>query len=146
MICGNCGLVQTARIHIANRYDQEFGPACKQCGRRDLEKQKTVKLSFTERLNKLGFDTYVEYLDSSHWQKVRGRYRKSKRPQACVNCGCGEYQLHHKTYERLGKERLADLMPLCGSCHKDFHDYLRSHPELRLKDTDIILEAIRRTG
>lgn len=30
-------------------------------------------------------------------------------------------QVHHKTYARLGKERLEDLQVLCFNCHKLIH-------------------------
>ena len=34
--------------------------------------------------------------------------------------GTGEpLELHHKTYERLGRERIDDLELLCSSCHKE---------------------------
>lgn len=31
-------------------------------------------------------------------------------------------EVHHKTYERRGREWLADLVALCWSCHKDADD------------------------
>jgi 5-methylcytosine-specific restriction endonuclease McrA len=34
-------------------------------------------------------------------------------------------EVHHNTYERLGHERPADLIVLCRSCHKLFHDNSR---------------------
>ena len=57
------------------------------------------------------------YLQSDHWQEVRRRKLK----QAGYKCeACGEktkLDIHHKTYERLGKERLDDLQALCRPCH-----------------------------
>jgi hypothetical protein len=65
--------------------------------------------------------TYADYLRSPHWRRVRQQYRESDRPQECI---CGEtdgLELHHLTYERLGRERLTDLRFLCGPCHDAVH-------------------------
>jgi 5-methylcytosine-specific restriction endonuclease McrA len=32
-------------------------------------------------------------------------------------------EVHHLTYERLGEERLTDLVALCRSCHEREHAY-----------------------
>jgi len=57
------------------------------------------------------------YLRSDHWQEVR----RKKLKQAGYKCeACGQkvkLDIHHLTYERLGKERLSDLQALCRSCH-----------------------------
>ena len=41
----------------------------------------------------------------------------------CENAGCTNEatDVHHRTYERIGKERLDDLQALCGKCHKQQH-------------------------
>jgi hypothetical protein len=43
--------------------------------------------------------------------------------KGCWCCGAAEevLDLHHKTYKRLGKERLTDLCRLCRYCHKQVH-------------------------
>lgn len=69
----------------------------------------------------LGYDSYNEYLRSSHWAGLKVRFRASDQLQACV---CGEeegLQLHHKTYERVGNELLDDLVLLCRGCHEAVH-------------------------
>jgi hypothetical protein len=106
-------------------------------------KKRNKKLSpFLETLKSLGFDSYQQYLRSDHWKSVRERYRCSKKPKKCQCCGSEKYELHHTTYERLGREWLKDLMPLCRRHHRAVHKYLRRHPEIKLGDTAIILEAI----
>lgn len=68
---------------------------------------------------------YERYLRSSHWRNLKRRYRASKYPQKC-KCGATErLELHHRTYERLGCERLSDLHPLCPSCHELIHQIER---------------------
>lgn len=45
-------------------------------------------------------------------QSWRAKYR-------CEACGQGPpLELHHKTYDRLGRERIADLELLCRGCHE----------------------------
>jgi hypothetical protein len=41
------------------------------------------------------------------------------RGERCERCGYAhELQLHHKTYERLGRELISDLEVLCHQCHE----------------------------
>lgn len=79
------------------------------------------------RLRNLGYGSYGEYLQSAHWEDVRRRYRASSLPQRCLGCGEARYTLHHRSYTRLGAERLGDLIPLCWPCHTKVHDYLREN-------------------
>jgi 5-methylcytosine-specific restriction endonuclease McrA len=65
---------------------------------------------------------YADYLRTRHWQALRARYRASGLPWRCARCGwTGKLDLHHRTYERLGRERLTDLEPLCRHCHDREH-------------------------
>ena len=104
--------------------------------------RKKKKSPFQQQLDDLGYQSYRQYLRSDHWKSVRERYRCSKKPKKCQVCGSDKYELHHTTYERLGKEWLKDLMPLCRRHHKAVHRYLRRHKDVKLGDTTIILEAI----
>jgi hypothetical protein len=65
-------------------------------------------------------DEYRRYLRSAHWRDVKKRYRASKFPQSCF-CGETRVDLHHRTYKRLGRERLSDLVPLCRKHHDEVH-------------------------
>lgn len=70
-------------------------------------------------------DIYNRYISSPEWKKKReeamrlalfqGEYR-------CEVCGWDfpkeKLEVHHKTYERLCRERTSDLMVVCGRCHK----------------------------
>ena len=70
---------------------------------------------------------YQKYLQSSHWKDIRRRYRESKLFDGqCYACSSTErLQLHHKSYNRLGRERLTDLIYLCDECHSIIHHILR---------------------
>ena len=70
-------------------------------------------------------NAYGAYLRSTHWRRLRERYRR-QRPWRCGVCETsGALELHHKTYERLGAEQLDDLIPLCQSCHPLLHQLER---------------------
>jgi len=61
---------------------------------------------------------YKEYL---HWRKIRVEAiaRANHRCQLCNKDNI--LHVHHRTYERLGKELPEDLIVLCQSCHLKFH-------------------------
>jgi len=65
---------------------------------------------------------YFQYLQSDHWRKMRYRRLLIDGFQ-CHECGHGDaLQVHHKTYERIGKENVdTDLVTLCARCHNDEH-------------------------
>jgi len=67
--------------------------------------------------------TMRKYTNSSHWRIVR-RAVALRFEGKCALCGEGEgvrLAVHHRSYENLGAERLADLTLLCHSCHGIFH-------------------------
>lgn len=64
---------------------------------------------------------YKAYINSDAWKDVRKRYRR-ERPWACAVCGAKRgLHLHHRTYLRLGREELDDLIPLCQKHHRQTH-------------------------
>ena|SRR4030067_1418798 len=76
---------------------------------------------------------YVEYLKSEHWKETRRRFfersqrvlmmRRKYGRIVCEFCKkFGKFNLHHKTYERLGRERTTDLIILCDDCHLEVHE------------------------
>ena len=72
------------------------------------------------KLRELGM-TYREYLQSDHWKAFRKRYYQ-RYGYKCTICGSTEnINLHHKTYNRLGKEWLMDVISLCEIHHHEFH-------------------------
>lgn len=73
------------------------------------------------QLARHGYSSYRDYLHSDHWQELRERYRACKLPQVCFVCWDPNVDLHHKTYKRLGEEKLTDLLPLCRLHHDLAH-------------------------
>jgi hypothetical protein len=69
-------------------------------------------------------EDYSVYLKSPHWRRLKARYKR-ERPWVCLCGECLLLDLHHKTYERIGRERLDDLQPLCRGCHTTVHQLER---------------------
>lgn len=75
-----------------------------------------------ESTKNAGYNSYSEYLQSSHWKEVRSR-ALAMAENRCSICGNpGNLCVHHNNYERLGKERDSDIIVLCMGCHKIFHN------------------------
>ncbi len=70
---------------------------------------------------------YTGYLKSAAWRAKRAQaiFRDGGQCQAFKNnrrCGSRyKLEVHHKTYQRFGREWLSDLVCLCGDCHKAIH-------------------------
>jgi hypothetical protein len=64
---------------------------------------------------------YKNYLTSPDW-RARRNARLHHARWCCERCGQRRHlHVHHRTYERLGCERLEDLEVLCLDCHEQTH-------------------------
>ena len=64
---------------------------------------------------------YQEYLNTKHWQRVRKRALK-RAGNRCQVCGRADnLNVHHNNYDRVSKERKADVVVLCRACHRLYH-------------------------
>lgn len=99
--------------------------------KRCLECRNPWRIKHPKITNKQGYD---RYLRSAHWKTVRGRYWGSDRPKSCYICDGKARELHHRTYERLGRELLTDLVAICRECHEAVHTYHNLHRNLSLWD------------
>jgi hypothetical protein len=91
------------------------------------------------QIRKMGFrtpyvgsepDWYREYLKTDHWKQIKEKYYNSDMPQECTICGDTVFDLHHRTYDRIGAENLNDLVPLCRSHHKATHKLVKAGSSL----------------
>lgn len=83
------------------------------------------------RLKELGFKTYADYLASDHWSRFRSSFFSRHQPL----CPCNKQpatDLHHRNYNRLGREYRRDCIPVCRDCHTRIHDMLRQNPRASL--------------
>jgi 5-methylcytosine-specific restriction endonuclease McrA len=75
----------------------------------------------TEREQWLATMPYAEYLSTSEWQERR-RAALKLADYRCQVCNSDtELHVHHRTYERRGYERAADVVVLCAGCHRRHH-------------------------
>ena len=81
------------------------------------------------------------YINSPYWWMTREAYKKSELPQRCLICNSIKYQLHHTIYNRLGREHLWTLRPLCANHHKALHQTLNRY-NIPLAQTDEALSII----
>jgi 5-methylcytosine-specific restriction endonuclease McrA len=74
------------------------------------------------RTKRVWWAKYYKHLRSKEWAALRWLVIKA-RGRKCEDCGStsGPFNLHHKTYVRLGHERLEDVRLLCRGCHKAKH-------------------------
>jgi len=63
---------------------------------------------------------YDAYLRTEHWHSVRESALKRFRGQ-CI-CGKNAVDVHHLNYDRKGFEHPEDVVALCRSCHKIWHE------------------------
>jgi len=65
---------------------------------------------------------YSEYLRSREW-KAKKAVALDYHGRKCADCGATEpLEVHHLTYKRLGREKMKDLLVLCGACHRIRHE------------------------
>jgi hypothetical protein len=78
-------------------------------------------------LAQAGGDTFSEFyrqhLKSKQWRLLRERALR-RAAGRCENPTCPSssavgLEVHHETYERLGHERLGDVVVLCRGCHRE---------------------------
>ena len=58
------------------------------------------------------------------------QYKKSNLPQHCLVCENIKYELHHRSYDRIGAELLTDLVPLCRKHHNATHKLVKAGSNL----------------
>lgn len=64
---------------------------------------------------------YREYLSSEEWN-ARRTLALTRVEFRCQLCNSEErVEVHHRTYERIGRELPTDLTVLCHACHSTFH-------------------------
>ena len=67
------------------------------------------------------FGTNKKYRKSPAWNRKRDQVITRDKGK-CAWCGAEGKQVHHKTYDNIGRESLSDLVLLCGKCHIGEHD------------------------
>lgn len=73
---------------------------------------------------------YQTYISSPAWRTSAARRAElAASGHRCRICNAGRgtarLEVHHRTYERLGRERVSDLTTLCSDCHRNATEHLR---------------------
>ncbi|MBC8106207.1 MAG: hypothetical protein H7Z14_06420 [Anaerolineae bacterium] len=99
----------------------------------------------TKRLIEIGIGSYSDYLAGAWWKERRERYRQEHAGACgsvqCRYCETRAADLHHTSYQRLGAEDDADLLPLCREHHAEWHTFGSVQPA-----TAAQREILRRHG
>jgi hypothetical protein len=81
----------------------------------------TFPLVGAERAGELAAMRYPDYLETPEWQ-ARRKIMLRLAGYHCQVCNRDRsLHVHHRTYERRGREDPADLIVLCDECHDLFH-------------------------
>ncbi len=65
--------------------------------------------------------SYEQYLRSDGWRRTRQLALEYYGDKCCLCNNPNNLNVHHRTYERKGHEKLADLIVLCRDCHASYH-------------------------
>jgi hypothetical protein len=91
---------------------------------------------------------YRTYIAGPRWRTRKKAYYRGHQ-RRCAACGTTRsIHLHHRTYDRLGCERDADLVPLCERDHDLAHAWhRRNRPRMTLAAaTDEAIRVIKSRG
>lgn len=64
---------------------------------------------------------YSEYLSTEHWNRFRTSVIKNRKKCECCGSEKEIMNVHHISYNSLGKEKPKDVALLCEDCHKYIH-------------------------
>lgn len=70
-------------------------------------------------------NNYQEYLQSRHWKNFKYNYKQTHKNE-CIFClsKTDKLDLHHLSYENLGREKEENVCFLCYHCHRILHKTL----------------------
>ena len=68
-----------------------------------------------------GDSEYQNYLRSPAWMAKKAQVLERDRYRCTLCNEYGELEIHHRTYDNIGKELLEDLTTLCTPCHEKYH-------------------------
>lgn len=111
-------------ILTANAEEYGLDKTIKKIKKPKLNKNLRKKMSAKrrKRRSKIVPNTYKEYIKSDFWKDRKREYYKNHKKECQVCKSRWRIGLHHISYRNLGKEADDDLVPLCWSCHKKYHD------------------------
>ncbi len=123
--CSRCGLIDSRPVRFADAgmpacdvplWDGDREAVFKEA--RQLAHQFVSKKTMADRHH-----AYLLYLCSPDWAAKRTAVLARKHGLCEYEGGCGNRatQVHHRTYDRIGAEKLEDLLAVCSTCHRTIH-------------------------
>jgi hypothetical protein len=110
--CSRCPRLQPAEEFWDSKH-RKVMKTCRECLAKSRYRAATK--------DKCARPNYKVYINSAAWKAKKEEYWASGRLRKCYLCGAStgeQTDMHHRTYERLGREDLDDLVPLCAKpCH-----------------------------
>lgn len=126
--CSVCLIVTSHRKLGMKRAIKEFGLTeweIKFMPRRatevNLEHVKAHRLKMYKAQKRKWWTWYNGYLASPYWLAKRQAVLE-RDDYTCCGCKGEANQVHHLTYERVGREALEDLVSICAACHAYHHE------------------------
>ena len=115
-----CDTCQQNFVLQVESKNQKLETTCNFCKHDAYQKNRTKVLSLY--LGKSIPKNYDKYLQSKHWKKTR-KAALERAGYQCQLCSCKDSVLdvHHNSYDNIGKEKHKDLIVLCRPCHRKFH-------------------------
>lgn len=119
--CVDCG--KQVSLPLNSRSGGVQYHVCAACDQARKESYRTRAEQWQQEQARLRSMPYPEYLKTDHWQNVRlaALKRAKYRCQVC-NTNQAALHVHHRTYENRGQEYARDVIVLCETCHRTFHE------------------------
>lgn len=120
--CGVCGQLISSQLNSRSYTPGLRDLLCDECRAVEDASREAENLSEARRIHELQVMPYAEYLKTDHWAELRAQKLRSAKYR-CQVCNTNQHILdvHHRTYERRGRELLNDLTVLCRPCHERHH-------------------------
>ena len=108
--------LKTASPYLIAKYEQKQSPP------KSIQKTYFITKQEKPKYKKPPKVDYKKYILSKEWWKRRFLFYK-KFGKKCAACRSEKnLNVHHATYQNLGREKDEDLFALCKNCHKEYHD------------------------
>ena len=119
--CDRCG--KEAWVPRNSRTEDSQYYVCDSCRQAERASTREWWTQREQEISRLRSMSYPEYLKTDHWQNVRraALKRAKYRCQVC-NTNQSVLHVHHRTYENRGQELARDVIVLCETCHRTFHE------------------------
>lgn len=100
---------------------RQWEAECRETAQERRERERAEQRR-AEELIRLKTMPYKEYLQTEHWQRLRQQTLR-RQHFMCQLCNSRKkLHVHHRTYKNRGEEQPWDLIVLCESCHRKFHE------------------------